>query len=484
MENTKKIFVIAGIVLLVVLIAIYAFIHRNTQQNTYKANLEIWGLFDDSDTFSKVIDEYKKRNPLIGDITYKKLTVDSYENDLLDALATGKGPDIFLIHNTWLPKHQDKLAPAPQNVMNLKQVQDSFPDVVSADFTRDQQVYALPLSVDSLALYINKDYFNQVGLAKAPSTWIEFDEAIRKLTKTDSQGNIQLSGAAMGMSSDAGPGGGKINRATDILTLLMMQSGAQMLDDSLKQATFAEYMTTADNKQISPGELALVYYTKFTDPKTKEYCWNSLMHNSIDSFIEGQTAMMINYSWLIPTIQSKAPKLNFGVSPVPQNIDQSGKGINIDFANYWGFAVSKNKIADSQAESAAGSQPSTATNDQRVYEAWKFIRFLTMNPSYSNTGDLKAAASQDSAKFDPAAEYAAKFQKPAARRDLLGTQTNDPILAPFAQGDLIARSWQQPDNLAVEKIFDTMIDAVVLQNVSAQDAIAKAQNDVNLLLKK
>jgi ABC-type glycerol-3-phosphate transport system substrate-binding protein len=485
MENNKKIFIIAGVVVLILAIIVYAIMHLKTPPKSYKVNLEVWGLFDDSDTFSKVIEEYKKRNSLAGDIVYKKLSVNSYENDLLDALATGKGPDIFIIHNTWLPKHEDKLAAAPQTVLNLKQVQDSFPDVVTADFTKDQNVYALPLSVDSLALYVNKDYLNQAGITKAPQTWTEFDDAVKKLTKVDSLGNIQFSGAAVGLSSDRpdNPGGGKINRATDILTLLMMQSGAQMLSNTYNQAAFAEYVTSADNQQYSSGERALAYYTKFTNPQNQDlYCWNSQMHNSNDAFIEGKTAMMLNYSWLIPGIQSRAPKLNLGTFPIPQNIDQSGKGLNIDFANYWGYAVSKNKVIDSQANIASSGQQ--ATNDQRITEAWKFLRYLTMNPSYSNGGDLKAATSADSAKFDPASAYATALKKPAARRDLLQTQINDPLLSPFAAGNLIARSWAQPDNLAIEKIFDGMIDGVTLKNVSTRDAIQKAQNDVNLLLRE
>ena len=449
---------------------------------SYKVNLEIWGLFDDSDTFTKAFDEYKKRNPLIGDITYKKLTVESYETDLLNGLATGKGPDIFLIHNSWLPKHMDKLAPAPPAAVNLKQAQDTFPDVVIQDFTADQNVYALPLSVDSLALYINKDLANQNGISRAPQTWIEFDEAVKRLTRIDSFGNIKLSGTAMGMSSDASPGGGKVNRATDILTLLMMQAGVQMVDTKARQATFAEYITLANNQQFSPGQMALDYYTKFSDPKSKEYCWNSTSHNSVDSFIEGRTAMILNYSWLISRVRDKAPKLNLGVAPVPQNIDHTGRGISLNFANYWGFAVSKNKVSDSSTDSSVGSK-STATNDQRVYEAWRLIRYLTMNPALSQ--DLpRAPASAESAKFDPAAEYAVKQEKPAARRDLLSAQVNDPMLAPFAQGDLIARTWPQPDNLAIEKIFDEMIDSVVLKNIPSRDSIEKGQNDVNLLLRK
>ena len=453
---------------------------KNKTSN-YKVSLEIWGLFDDSGTFYKAIDEYKKRNPLVGEITYKKLTIDSYENDLRDSLATGKGPDIFLIHNTWLSKHQDKMAPAPQAVVNLKQVQDSFPDVVVQDFTKNSNVYALPLSVDSLALYVNKDILNQAGITRPPQSWIEFDEVVRKVTKVDSFGNIRISGAAMGMSSDANPGDGKINRATDILTLLMMQSGAEMLNQQNNMATFANYVETQAGQPKSPGQMALEYYEKFANASSAEYCWNSRMHNSIDSFIEGQVAMMLNYSWLISKIELKAPKLNFGVYLVPQNIDQQGKGLKINFANYWGFAVSKNRLTDNQTAGSTGQN--AATNDQRIFEAWRLVRYLAMNPSYSQ--DLpRSPVSGESAKFDSAADYAAKQKKPAARRDLIEVQMEDPLLAPFVQGNLIAHTWAQPDNLAVERIFDDMIDDVVLKNISSRDAIEKAQNAVNLLIKK
>lgn len=60
-----------------------------TPSANYQVNLEVWGLFDDSDVMAKAINGYKKRNKLVKEINYKKLTVDSYENDLRDALASG-----------------------------------------------------------------------------------------------------------------------------------------------------------------------------------------------------------------------------------------------------------------------------------------------------------------------------------------------------------------------------------------------------------
>lgn len=454
------------------------------QVPNYEVSLEVWGLFDDSDTMAKVISEYKKRNPIVKDIQYKKMTVNSYENDLRDALATGNGPDIFLIHNSWLAKHQDKLFSAPDSIITPKQVQDVFVDVVSQDFVKDSKIYALPLSVDSLALYFNKDLLNQAGFSAPPRTWSEFDEAVQRMTKIDSFGNIVQSGAAMGASSDASPGDGKINRATDILTAIMLQAGAQMNDPKTNLATFAEFTDASltGSDPISPGQAALSYYTKFSNRSNKEYTWNSTMHNSVDSFIEGQTAMTLNYSWLLPKIQSKAPKMNLGISTLPQNI-VNGKGVNLNFANYWGYAVSKNKTAKADDAASGGSGKTPATNEQRTGEAWNFVRYLTM-PLVASQGLPKPATTKESADYDPAAEYAATQKKPAARRDLIGAQRNDLLLASFAEGNMIAKSWSQPDNLAVEKIFDDMIDNVALKNIDPKTAIDNAQKSVNLLIKK
>ncbi len=459
------------------------------QVPNYKVDLEIWGLFDDSDVFTKVIQEYKKRNSKVGTITYKKMSVDSYENDLRDALATGKGPDIFLIHHTWRTKHLDKLESAPSELMSssgkaaafitLRSIEDNFPDVVQKDLVKDSKVYALPLSVDSLALYYNKDLLNQAGISRPPKTWEEFDSAVQKITKVDSFGNITLSGAAMGASSDRpeNPGGGKINRATDILTLLMMQAGAEMYDSARQTALFAEFPTSFSGNEKSPAQMALEYYTKFSNLNSSQYAWNAQMHNSIDAFIEGSAAMTINYSWLIPRIEDKAPKLNFGVAPVPQNKDESGRGINVDFANYWGMAVSKSKIMTTE-----DGKPAAATNEQRIAEAWRFLAYLTMGSD--EIAPFLGAVSSESADYNPAAEYAEKQRKPAARRDLIEKQKDDLLLSPFAQGNLIARSWPEPDNLAVEKIFDEMIDDIVLRNEKSEDVIRQAQNSVNLLIKR
>src|SRR5665647_2389031 len=266
---------------------------------TYKMDLEVWGLFDDSDTFDEAIAEYKKINPQIAKIIYKKLDQTTYENELIQSLAVGNGPDIILIQNSWLKKFADKITPAPIDIVTEQGLRNQFADVVAGDFVNQGKVYAVPLSVDNLALYYNKDIFNQAGIVSPPKTWTEFVEDVKKTTKLDGLGQIKQSGAAMGTAYN-------INRSTDILNLLFLQNKTPMLDSDNRQAKF------------EAGVNALEFYTNFAKTGSAFYSWNGKMHYSVDAFSEGTLAMMLNYSWQEAVLKSKAPKLNFAVAPVPQ----------------------------------------------------------------------------------------------------------------------------------------------------------------------
>ena len=48
---------------------------------------------------------------------------------------------------------------------------------------------------------------------------------------------------------------------------------------------------------------------------------------------------LLEINWWSDTIKRKNAKLNIAVSPIPQP-DTGGK---VNFANYWGYAVAKNK---------------------------------------------------------------------------------------------------------------------------------------------
>jgi ABC-type glycerol-3-phosphate transport system substrate-binding protein len=186
--------------------------------------------------------------------------------------------------------------------------------------------------------------------------------------------------------------------------------------------------------------------------------------------------MMLNYSWHIKTIQDKSPNLNFSIAPLPQLQGEQ----TVNYANYWAFAVSKNKTLS--ADYLKSKNLTTISNDMRVSEAWKLISFLTTkqaNPA------LDAARSKGviPLDFDPTVEYLKKTYNPAARRDLIERQKNDQRVGTFALQALTAKSWYQADPEAIESIFLNMIDEINSGKSTVREAIRSASSRVTQLMK-
>ena len=429
--DKKKILIIIGAVIFVFIIILAVGLKEGRRGSVH---LEIWGLFDEEEVYSGFIKEYTQSNKNVA-IKYTKKSIVDYEKELIDALAADKGPDIFLIHNTWLPRYEDKISAMPRvkEFFTPISFQETFVDVAYRDLVKNDKIYGIPLYVDTLALFYNKDLFNSAGIPHPPSTWEEFVKDVELLTKRSATGEFEVSGAAMGTAEN-------INRAVDILYLLMLQTGTEMTDNQHTRATFNESIYT-QGKTLNPGKDALRFYTDFANPTKSVYCWNRQMHYSIDAFAEEKTAMMINYSYHIDTIREKAPYLNFAIAPVPQIKDRK---FDINYANYWAFTVSK--------------------KSKSPYEAWRFLMF------FSKRENLK--------------RYLEKTKAPTSRRDLIEWQKNDPELKPFASQVLSAKSWYQVDNQAIEEIFINMIKSVVLGEATLDQAINKAANQVTVLMRR
>ncbi len=435
--SRTKLYIIGGVAGLVVLVLLVVLLLGSFDQSggPQRATLQFWGVFDDGSYYTDALRAYERINPNVK-IAYRRLSYEDYEQQLLGSFAAGAGPDIWLMHNTWLPKHGDKIQPMPAvtketrgKLPSFRDFQDQFADVVVSDLTLNGQIYALPIYADTLALYYNKDIFNSAGIASPPANWDEFNDSARQLTQTDQRGNIIRAGAAIGTARN-------INRSTDILGLLMLQSGVQMTDLDNAVASFASPVGSQN-----VGEVALQYYTDFANPTKAVYTWDDQQHYSIDAFIEGKAAMMINYSHQILALRARAPRFNFAIAPVPQPIDST---TSVNYANYWAPTVSK--------------------QSKNGLEAWKFLTYLS--------------------SAEGATKYLNAANRPAARRDLISSQQSDTELGVFATQNLSARSWFQVDNGAIEKIFAEMIDDVNFGRASIRDALQTAESKVNVLMQR
>jgi multiple sugar transport system substrate-binding protein len=394
-----------------------------------KSSLTVWGVFDNADAYGEIFRAFKRDTGI--SVAFVQKDISTYETELVDALAAGRGPDVFMMNNAWLAKHAEKLVPAPAAVIAPAEVRDLYPDVVSEDFVGGNRVWALPLFVDTLALFYNRDLFDQAAIAFPPQTWEELVALVPKLTRIGAGGVIEQSAIAMGTAFN-------INRASDILAALMLQAGTPIVDRKNLEAVFQR---AGGTDVRSAGVAALEFYLQFANPAKSVYTWNAEQHYSIDAFSEGTLAMMLSYAFQIPTIRQKGPFVDFGVSPLPQPASRKDR---VDYANYWGFAVSR------QSRNAAA--------------AWQLVAFMTSRES--------------------AQSYFRATGRPPARRDLIANVANQPIVGVFAKQALTAHSWFQASSSENENIFLGAIESVRRGQVSAETAISRAADQMNLLLAK
>ncbi|NLZ74687.1 extracellular solute-binding protein [Candidatus Falkowbacteria bacterium] len=425
---------------------------RELEETLKPITLTYWRVFDDSDAFDEIITKYKALHPNIN-INYKKLRLEEYETELLNALAEDRGPDIFSIHNTWIKKYQPKLLPLPESTtlvypvvtgtikkettyqnkttksITNKEVRDKFVDVVGRDvILNDEKIYGLPLSVDTLAMYYNKDLFNNAGISKIPNYWNrEFLQTVNKLTKHGDKNALIQSGAALGGSTN-------INRYSDILAILMMQSGTTMIDDTGKVL----FNASAGYSTYNPAADALRFYIDFADQTKESYSWNSDLPNSLEMFISGNLGIMFAYSYDLPTIKAQAPKLNFSIAPLPQI--EGNPPTNINMANYWVEVVSK-KTPHADA-------------------AWDFVQFIT--------------------KEEQAKTYLEKTHRPTALRSLIDLQKNDEEINVFVNQVLTAKSWYRGKNVkaAEDAIAEMINNALIIPSDKLQTVLNTAATKI------
>lgn len=382
--------------------------------------VQFWGI-DSEDAFSEDIDSFNSIYPNIS-VVYKEFNPNSYEVDLLDALASGNGPDLLMIGHNWTPKHFEKLAPIPSKWLSIKNFKELFVDVASNDLIYNNQIWGLPLFVDTLGLYYNKDIFNTVGLALPPDNWDNFQKYTIQLTEKSLAGQIIRAGASMGTTNN-------IVEAQDILITLMMQSGAEIVSSN----------GTADFNSEA-GRNALSFYTGFANPTNTSYSWNSNMPDSLEAFSRGQSAMMIDYLSANNKIQELNPYLNYGITSLPQLNSNLAKNT----ADYWALSVSK--------------------MSKNPEASWQLAFYLTDSLQAEN--------------------YNRNFNRPPARRDLISKMIGEEVIGVFANQSLSAKSWLNYNPSRTKVILKEMIDAVSNGRFSISQALSQAVNEINSLKKQ
>lgn len=292
---------------------------------TGPVTLTYWGLWEEDNLIRPVIIAFQSQNPDIS-INYVRQTSVNYRTRVQTQIREGVGPDIFRIHNSWIPMFQTDLASAPADTFTLADYKNIFYPVAEESLVKNSQILAAPIEIDGLALFYNEEILNGVG-GIPPKNWQEFIDLAVKMTVRDASG-IKTAGAAIGST-------GNVDHWPDLIGLLLLQQPGVNLGNVATPAVSEIFR----------------FYTGFvTDPKRKT--WDVNLPKSTEMFASGRLGFYFAPSWRAHELRILNPNLKFKVAVVPQ---LSGK--SVAYASFWAEAVSK--------------------NSKNTIEAWKFVKFLT-----------------------------------------------------------------------------------------------------------
>jgi multiple sugar transport system substrate-binding protein len=264
--------------------------------------LTIWTGFPEIEpVYKAVAADYAKAHPGVS-FDFFSTTLREAEQKLTTAVPTGTGPDIFDIGTNISVNFIDNglIEPNPPDVD--KYVRSGAWDQFVVDFLSiNGKTYGVPFGEGSRAsMFWNKTYFQEAGISGPPATFPELIDDAKKLVKFDSAGKMTRSGISLRLSGQGSGIGEKFR-------YLLEAAGGSLIE----RTPSGKWHNGYDNQA---GRDALTFYV---DAVQTWHVDDPKVQHDADAFASGATAILFRESWVIGEIQSKNPKLDYGVAPIP-----------------------------------------------------------------------------------------------------------------------------------------------------------------------
>jgi len=427
--QTVLLIVLGGAFVVAVLIFAGVLPGFRSQQAGSEPVITFWSTID-KDRIANLISEINKKAVGSYQLKYVQANPDSLNNDLLEALAAGTGPDLVLMPHELIFQNRNKIYQLPFTSYSERQYQDAFVDGGQL-FKMSKGWLALPVAIDPLVLYYNKDLYTNAGLITPPTSWEEFVTNQPKLTIIDETKRLNQSAIALGTANN-------INNFKNIISLLFLQVGTlpiYMLDDKYQSGLVGSNRS----QNLDSPKLALDFYNQFSDPTRSTYCWNRSLPLDREFFLAGNLANYFGLASELAYFLEKNPHLNFDVANVPR----LNKGANLTFGRLYGLMVIKNSAKANLAFSAMSE-------------------LALVNHENKELNEL--------------------LNLPPVQRSVLAQKPSNPFTQVFYNEALTARAWPDPQADETKKTIKTLIDNSTSGRLSSDAAVTQANDNLQVII--
>lgn len=390
--------------------------------------ITLWGTIP-TDRISRFVSVLNEEGEGVFVITYVEKDPSKISAELLEALASDSGPDLVLLPQELIFEHRSRLYPVPFSSLTERQYSDTFVD--GAKIFRSAEGYlALPVGVDPLVLYYNKDLYVSANIINPPVNWEEFLSNQPRLTLIDESGRITQSATALGTSNN-------IYNFKNVFSLLSMQAGiSPVVFDGVK---FTSLLFINEGEGLNPVQLALDFYNQFSSSERSTYSWNRSLPVDRDYFLAGKLANYFGLASEYSNLTAKNPNLNFDVVTVPR----LNKNTNLTFGRFYGLAILKKST--------------------KIQASFKAVFSIVFSNKEEQLGDFLGLV--------------------PVKRSLISKGDPNPYRQVFLNEALTARAWADPYPDKTNSIFSRMIDKSTSGLLSSSQAINEADKELILILK-
>lgn len=251
-----------------------------------------WETAGHQEALGHIIQEFNTKQDQIK-VEAKYVPFADFKKQLSVGASAGELPDIVILDN---PDHASYAAMGIfADITDRFDVSTYYPGPVNS-CTLDGRLYGVPFGSNDLVLFYNEDMLAEAG-CEVPTTWDELLDVAKKTTKNNVYGFAHCA-----LQNEEGT----------FNFLPWVWSTGQ---------TSYEINSEGGIKALE-FEKSLVESGAF--PKE---AINWTQGDTMNQFISGNLAMMINGTWQIPTMRSEVPDLKWNVAPIPQDKQQaSGLG--------------------------------------------------------------------------------------------------------------------------------------------------------------
>jgi multiple sugar transport system substrate-binding protein len=307
---------------------------------TYWASNQGPSIAYDNQVLSQAVKDFKAQTGIT--VKFEVISWSDLFNRILTADFSGQNPDVLNIGNTWSATLQATRAFLPFDQANMNAIggKDKFlATSMAASGAPGQVPTSVPLYGLSYALFYNKALFAQAGIKSPPSTWNEFIQDAKLLTKPQiGQWGVGIEGAS-------------ITENAHWAFILSNQQGGSLFTSN--------NVPTFDSPQ---NVRAIQFYTDLISkyhvagPQDAEYSTGT---QAPTDFANKKAAMIIFQAGTVTALEADGMKpSDFGIAqvPVPDPLPPNGKPIE---------------------SHVAGINISIFQDTQHKAAALKFVKFMT-----------------------------------------------------------------------------------------------------------